>query len=78
MLYEVITTYEITVTFTAAPTADDSGVLCGPGAGNGLFNLATVTTSTGDVSDDACIDIPRGRIVVTKATLGRPLRTVIS
>jgi hypothetical protein len=63
-------TYSITVTFTAAPTATDDGVACGPGVGEGLFNLASITSTSGPDDDDACTDIPRGRIVVTKATLG--------
>ena len=63
-------TYSIVVTFAAAPTATDDGVACGTGEGDGLFNLASITSTSGPDDDDACIDIPRGRVVVTKATLG--------
>lgn len=63
-------TYLVTVTFTAAPTATDDGAACVTGPGDGLFNLASITSTSGPDTGEACVDIPRGRIVVTKATLG--------
>lgn len=63
-------TFTVAVTFTAAPTATDDGVVCQTGPGDGLFNLAAITSTSGPDDDPACIDIPRGRIVVTKATFG--------
>ena len=64
-------TYTITVTFTADPTVTTTDADCVTATrGNGLFNLASITATSGPRSDDACISIPRGRIVVTKATFG--------
>lgn len=63
-------TYTVTVTFTAAPTATADGAQCSGEPGDGLFNLASIVATNGPDDDDGCVDIPRGQIVVTKATLG--------
>ena len=64
-------TYTVTVNFTAAPTATTANAGCvAATTGNGLFNLASITSTSGPDIDDACINIPRGRLVVTKGTFG--------
>ena len=60
--------YTVTVTFTVDPAMPASERECGaePTAGQGAYNLATVTFDGGSDDDDACIDIPVPDISVTK------------
>ncbi|QEO13602.1 VWA domain-containing protein [Agromyces intestinalis] len=63
-------TYSITVIVNVANVVDIGDVLCGPDGsmpGQGAYNGAVMTNGTVETPDDACIDIPVGRIKLTKA-----------
>ena len=51
-------TYQLEVRIQVAAGSDPSNDACNGAAGHGLFNLATLTTRSGDQNDDACAETP--------------------
>lgn len=65
-------TYDIAVVATVPLTLDGSFLSCaasGSGGGSGFFNVATISSSGTESSDDACDPIPVGLVAVKQWTI---------